>query len=44
MGGATWSMSKVVILSRSILPDCDVDYLFGAVSVKVGFVYRRTTH
>jgi probable AcnD-accessory protein PrpF len=33
MGGATSSTSKVVIVSRSQRPDCDVDYLFGAVSI-----------
>lgn len=33
MGGATSSTSKVVILSRSTRPDCDVDYLFGAVAI-----------
>lgn len=33
MGGATSSTSKVVIISRSDRPDCDVDYLFGAVAV-----------
>jgi len=33
MGGATSSTSKVVILSRSRQPGCDVDYLFGAVSI-----------
>jgi hypothetical protein len=33
MGGATSSTSKVVILSRPSWPDCDVDYLFGAVAV-----------
>ena len=33
MGGATSSTSKVVILSTSERPDCDVDYLFGAVAV-----------
>lgn len=33
MGGATSSTSKVVILSKSERPDCDVDYLFGAVAV-----------
>ena len=33
MGGATSSTSKVVILSKSTRPGCDVDYLFGAVSV-----------
>ena len=34
MGGATSSTSKVVIVSRSSREDCDVDYLFGAVSVE----------
>lgn len=34
MGGATSSTSKVVLVSRSTRPDCDVDYLFGAVSVE----------
>lgn len=33
MGGATSSTSKVVILSKSERPDCDVDYLFGAVAI-----------
>lgn len=33
MGGATSSTSKVVLVSRSSRPDCDVDYLFGAVSI-----------
>lgn len=33
MGGATSSTSKVVILSKSARPDCDVDYLFGAVAL-----------
>jgi len=33
MGGATSSTSKVVILSRSTRPDCDVDYRFGQVAV-----------
>jgi len=33
MGGATSSTSKVVLLSPSSRPDCDVDYLFGAVAV-----------
>jgi len=33
MGGATSSTSKVVILSKSTQPECDVDYLFGAVAV-----------
>ena len=31
MGGATSSTSKIVILSKSERPDCDVDYLFGQV-------------
>jgi probable AcnD-accessory protein PrpF len=33
MGGATSSTSKVVLVGRSARPDCDVDYLFGAVSL-----------
>jgi probable AcnD-accessory protein PrpF len=33
MGGATSSTSKVVLVSRSIRPGCDVDYLFGAVAI-----------
>ncbi len=33
MGGATSSTSKVVLVSPSTRPDCDVDYLFGAVSI-----------
>ncbi|HXP98187.1 MAG TPA: 2-methylaconitate cis-trans isomerase PrpF [Telmatospirillum sp.] len=33
MGSATSSTSKVVILSKSARADCDVDYLFGAVSI-----------
>jgi probable AcnD-accessory protein PrpF len=33
MGGATSSTSKIVILSRSARPDCDVDYLFGQVAI-----------
>lgn len=33
MGGATSSTSKVVLVSRSARPDCDVDYLFGQVSI-----------
>ena len=33
MGGATSSTSKVVIISRSSRPDCDVDYLFGQVAI-----------
>src|SRR3977135_33429 len=34
MGGATSSTSKVVLVSRSSRPDCDVDYLSGAVSIE----------
>lgn len=33
MGGATSSTSKVVILSKSTRPGCDVDYRFGQVSI-----------
>src|SRR5262245_43887126 len=33
MGGATSSTSKVVILSKSTRPDCDVDYRFGQVAI-----------
>ena len=33
MGGGTSSTSKVVILSRSSRPDCDVDSLFGQVAI-----------
>ena len=33
MGGATSSTSKVVIINPSARPDCDVDYLYGALSV-----------
>ena len=33
MGGATSSTSKVVLVSRSRRPDCDVDYLFGQVAI-----------
>lgn len=33
MGGATSSTSKVVIISKSSRPDCDVDYLFGQVAI-----------
>jgi probable AcnD-accessory protein PrpF len=33
MGGGTSSTSKVVILCRSLRPDCDVDYLFGQVAI-----------
>jgi len=33
MGGATSSTSKVVLIGPSQRDDCDVDYLFGAVSI-----------
>ncbi|AEG92334.1 2-methylaconitate cis-trans isomerase PrpF [Ramlibacter tataouinensis] len=33
MGAATSSTSKVVLVSKSTRADCDVDYLFGAVSI-----------
>ncbi len=33
MGGASSSTSKVVVLSRSMREDSDVDYLFGQVSI-----------
>ncbi|MEO8280850.1 MAG: 2-methylaconitate cis-trans isomerase PrpF, partial [Ideonella sp.] len=33
MGGATSSTSKVVVLSKSARPDCDVDYRFGQVAI-----------
>jgi probable AcnD-accessory protein PrpF len=38
MGGATSSTSKAVLLSRSSRPDCDIDYLFGQVSVDKSIV------
>ncbi|HIE3933797.1 TPA: 2-methylaconitate cis-trans isomerase PrpF [Pseudomonas aeruginosa] len=34
MGGATSSTSKVVIVGKSSRDGCDVDYLFGAVSIE----------
>jgi 2-methylaconitate isomerase len=34
MGGATSSTSKVVLVSKSESADCDIDYLFGAVSIE----------
>ena len=33
MGGATSSTSKVVLISKSERPDCDIDYLFGQVTI-----------
>ena len=38
MGGATSSTSKCVILSKSSMPDHDVDYLYGQVSIDSAFV------
>ncbi|WP_183166936.1 2-methylaconitate cis-trans isomerase PrpF [Azomonas macrocytogenes] len=38
MGGATSSTSKTVILAKSSLPNHDVDYLFGQVSIDTAFV------
>jgi probable AcnD-accessory protein PrpF len=38
MGGATSSTSKVVLLSPSKRPGCDVDYLFGAVSIEAPLI------
>ncbi|MBT7226048.1 MAG: putative methylaconitate Delta-isomerase PrpF, partial [Gammaproteobacteria bacterium] len=38
MGGATSSTSKTVIVSKSELPDHDVDYLFGQVAIDKAFV------
>jgi len=38
MGGATSSTSKTVILSPATVPDHDVDYLFGQVSIDKPFI------
>ncbi len=38
MGGATSSTSKVVIISKSQRPDCNVDYLFGQVAIDAPFI------
>ena len=38
MGGATSSTSKCVIISKSTLPDHDVDYLYGQVAIDSAFV------
>jgi probable AcnD-accessory protein PrpF len=38
MGGATSSTSKCVILSKSVRPGHDVDYLYGQVSIDKAFV------
>lgn len=38
MGGASSSTSKTVIISKSSVPDHDVDYLYGQVSIDKAFV------
>jgi 2-methylaconitate isomerase len=38
MGGATSSTSKCVIIAKSDVPDHDVDYLYGQVSIDSAFV------
>lgn len=38
MGGATSSTSKCVILSKSDVPEHDVDYLYGQISIDKAFV------
>lgn len=38
MGGASSSTSKTVLLEKSQVPDHDVDYLFGQVSIDKAFV------
>ncbi len=38
MGGATSSTSKCVIISKSTMPDHDVDYLYGQVSIDQALV------
>ncbi|MGQ4659996.1 2-methylaconitate cis-trans isomerase PrpF [Lysobacter sp. F6437] len=38
MGGATSSTSKCVIISEASVPDHDVDYLYGQVSIDTAFV------
>ena len=38
MGGATSSTSKTVIVSKSSMPDHDVDYLFGQVAIDRPFM------
>lgn len=38
MGGATSSTSKCVIVSKATVPDHDVDYLYGQVSIDSAFV------
>ena len=38
MGGATSSTSKCVIIAKSSVPEHDVDYLYGQVSIDTAFV------
>ena len=38
LGGGSSSTSKIAIVGPSNRPDCDVDYLFGQVSVKDSMV------
>jgi probable AcnD-accessory protein PrpF len=38
MGAATSSTSKIVIVGKSTRPGCDVDYLFGQVSIDTSLV------
>ena len=38
MGAATSSTSKVVLISKSTRPDCDVDYLFGQVAIDKPYI------
>jgi len=38
MGGATSSTSKCVIISKSSVPEHDVDYLYGQVAIEESFV------
>ncbi len=38
MGGATSSTSKTVIISKSSVPDHDVDYLYGQIAIEQAFV------
>jgi 2-methylaconitate cis-trans-isomerase PrpF len=40
MGGGASGTSEVVILAKSSSPDCDVDYLFGAIALAVAAVIR----
>lgn len=38
MGGAASSTSKVVVITPSCRPDCDVDYLFGAPAIEAPII------